>query len=133
MKNEAAANAEEDKAAREKVDKVNAADTLIFQTEKQLTDYGDKIPADKKETIEKAVADLKEAHKGEDMAKLDEATKALNEAWTAASQDIYKAQQEAGATADPGAGAPDEAGTDAGSEAEDVTDVEFEEVDDNKE
>ena len=133
MKNEAAANAESDKAAREKVDKINAADTLIFQTEKQLSEFGDKVPADKKGTIEKAVADLKEAHKAEDLDKIDAATKTLNDAWAAASQDIYQAQQDAGAGGAQTSG--DTAGADASNgagEAEDVTDVEFEEVDDKK-
>ncbi len=129
MKNEAAANAEADKAVREKADKLNAADTLIFQTEKQISEYGDKIPADKKEAIEKAVADLKEAHKSEDIARIDEASAKLNEAWTAASQDIYQAQQSADATAGAN-GAPEEGSSD---DAEDVTDVEFEEVDDKSE
>lgn len=133
MKNEAAANAETDKAAREKVDKINAADTLIFQTEKQLSEFGDKVPADKKGTIEKAVADLKEAHKAEDLDKIDAATKTLNDAWAAASQDIYQAQQDTGAGG--AQTSADTAGADAtngAGEAEDVTDVEFEEVDDKK-
>lgn len=134
MKAEAEANAESDKAAREKVDKLNAADTLIFSTEKQITEYGDKIPADKKEAIEKAVADLKEAHKVEDFDKIETASNELNTAWQAASQDIYAAQQAAGdaagATADAGAGAEGGAGSEGGDD--DVTDVEFEEVDDAK-
>ncbi len=136
MKNEAAANAESDKAAREMADKVNAADALIFQTEKQLSEYGDKIPGDKKETIEKAVEELKQAHKSGDLTAIDTATKTLNDAWTAASQDIYQAQQAAGDTAsaqDGASGAGDAAGSDGASEADDVTDVEFEEVDDKKE
>lgn len=133
MKAEAEANADKDKEAREKVDKLNAADTLVFSTEKQLKEYGDKIPAEKKEAIETAVADLKEAHKVQDIAKIDAASETLNAAWQAASQDIYAAQQAAGgaegATAD--AGADGEAATEDGS-SEDVTDVEFEEVDDTK-
>ena len=133
MKAEAEANAEKDKEAREKVDKLNAADSLIFSTEKQLTEYGDKIPADKKEAIEKAVADLKEAHKAQDLAKIDDASNALNTAWQAASQDIYAAQQAAGQN---GEGTTEgETTSENGSEGttgEDVTDVEFEEVDDNK-
>lgn len=130
MKSEAAANAEADKAAREKVDKINAADTLIFQTEKQLTEFGDKVPSDKKASIESALAALKEAHKSEDLAAIDSASKKLNDAWASASQDIYQAQQNAGS-----AGAEDAGGSTEGSggnEAEDVTDVEFEEVDDKK-
>jgi molecular chaperone DnaK len=130
MKSEAAANAETDKVARELAEKINAADTLIFQTEKQLSEFGDKVPAEKKSAIEAAVAGLKEAHKKQDVAAIDAATKTLNDAWASASQDIYKAQQDAGAgtagTDTPGA---DGADTNA---AEDVTDVEFEEVDDKK-
>ncbi|MBX2815465.1 MAG: molecular chaperone DnaK [Saprospiraceae bacterium] len=130
MKAEAAANADEDKKAREQVDKVNAADTLIFQTEKQLSEFGDKVPADKKATIETALNELKEVHKAQDYDNLDAATTKLNEAWAAASQDIYQAQQDAGATADAGTGAGDGAASD--STADDVTDVEFEEVDEEK-
>src|SRR5687768_1641686 len=88
MKAEAKANEATDKAEREKVDKLNAADSLVFQTEKQLKEYGDKIPADKKETIEKAAEKLKEAHKAQDIAAIDAAMPELNAAWTAASQDI---------------------------------------------
>ncbi len=131
MKAEAAANAETDKAAREKVDKINAADTLIFQTEKQLSEFGDKIPADKKEAIEKATADLKEAHKAEDLDKIEAATKTLNDAWASASQDIYQAQQSAPTEESAQNGSEDAAGST--TESEDVTDVEFEEVDDKKE
>ncbi len=131
MKNEAEANAEEDKKQREKVDKLNAADNLVFQPEKQLSEYGDKLPADKKETIEKAVAELKEAHKSEDLERVDTATEQLNEAWQAASQDIYNATQQAegaqgGAEQAQGGDGAESAGGD------DVTDVEFEEVDEDK-
>ncbi|MFK7810734.1 MAG: molecular chaperone DnaK [Saprospiraceae bacterium] len=135
MRTEAEANAESDKATREKVEKVNAADSLIFQTEKQMKEFGDKIPEDKKGPIETALADLKEAHKSEDLAKIDAATEAMNTAWGAASEDMYKATQEAGAnpegaTADAGT---ENAGTDTNdSTADDVTDVEYEEVDDAK-
>ena len=137
MKAEAEANADADKAAKEKVEKLNAADTLAFQTEKQLKEFGEKIPADKKEPIETALAELKEAQKTEDVAQIEAATEKLNMAWAAASQEIYAAQQEAQGGA--GAGAEDiptdqanagDAG--AGTGAEDVTDVEFEEVDDAK-
>jgi molecular chaperone DnaK len=126
MKAEAEANADADREAREKADALNTADTLVFQTEKQLSEFGDKVPADKKEVIESALAELKEVHKAQDMDKLEAATKALNDAWQAASQDIYQAQQDAGATADANTG--DQAGED-NSGADDVTDVEFEEVD----
>lgn len=137
MKAEAAANADSDKKARERVEKINTADSLIFQTEKQLKEFGDKVPADKKAPIEAALNDLKEAHKAEDLDKIDAASAALNTAWQAASQEIYQASQEAG-----NAGAGPEATADAGSagantgtgstDAEDVTDVEYEEVDDKK-
>ena len=138
MKAEASANADADAEEREKADKINTADTLIFQTEKQLKEYGDKLPEDKKATIETALAELKEAHKSLDLNSIDAASEKLNEAWQAASQDLYQATQEAnaqngganpGAGADPGADAG--AGTGEGS-ADDVTDVEFEEVDDKK-
>ena len=130
MKAEAAENAETDKAAREKADKLNAADTLIFQTEKQVTEFGDKVPADKKEAIEKALVDLKEAHKTEDLAKIDPAMEALNAAWQAASAEIYAAQQEAGGAEAQGAQDTAAGANDTGSSEDEVTDVEFEEVDD---
>jgi molecular chaperone DnaK len=130
MKAEAEANAEADAQAKERVEKLNGADQLVFQTEKQLKEFGEKIPEDKKAAIETSLNDLREAHKAEDIAKIDAATEALTAAWNAASQDIYQAQQEAGATAgagDAGAGAGD-AGS-SGTDADDVQDVEFEEVD----
>ena len=131
MKAEAAANAETDKAAREKIDKMNAADSLIFQTEKQIKEFGDKIPADKKQAIEDGVAELKEAHKSEDVAAVDAASEKLNAAWQAASQDIYQAQQQQGGAEDATASA--EGATNEGESSTDGTeaeDVEFEEVDD---
>ena len=129
MKNEAKANEATDKAEREKIEKINGADSLIFQTEKQMKDYGDKIPADKKAPIESALADLKEAHKSQDIARIDAATAKLNEAWTAASQDMYNAMNQNGGE-QPGAG--QNAGTGAqgagSGTGETVTDAEFEEV-----
>ncbi|MBC6489475.1 molecular chaperone DnaK [Flavihumibacter stibioxidans] len=122
MKAEAKANEATDKEAREKVEKINQADSLIFQTEKQLKEFGDKIPADKKAPIETALGQLKEAHKSQDIAAIDAAMESMNTAWTAASEEIYKAQQAGGAQ--PGAEAA--AGAQAGSE--NVTDAEFEEV-----
>ena len=122
MKREAEANAETDKKAKEEAEKVNAADSLIFQTEKQLKEYGDKIPAEKKEVIEKAVAELKKAHEAKDLASIDTHIEALNTAWAAASEDMYKATQQA-------EGTNTEANT--GSEnatAENVQDVDYEEV-----
>jgi molecular chaperone DnaK len=131
MKNEARANEATDKAEREKVDKVNAADSLIFQTEKQIKEYGDKIPADKKAPIEAALAKLKEAHKSQDLAAIDSATAEMNTAWTAASEEMYKASQAAGAQPGADAGGQANAGgqqTNAGNTGENVTDAEFEEV-----
>ena len=139
MRDEAKANEEKDKAERERFDKVNAADSMIFSTEKQLKEYGDKIPADKKGAIEAALGKLKDAHKSQDIAAIDSATTELNNAWQAASQDIYNAQQAAGASqanpgadagADAGAGsASGSAGAGAGQTSNDnVTDVDFEEV-----
>ncbi len=125
MRAEAAANADSDKAEREKVDKMNTAETLIFQTEKQMKEYGDKIPEDKKGPIEASLAELKTAHQSGDVDAVDAASAKMNEAWQAASQDMYKATQEA--NADAGAGQQgQENPTDGG--AEDVEDVEFEEV-----
>lgn len=126
MKAEAAANADADKAAREMAEAINQADSLIFQTEKQLSEFGDKIPADKRATIDTALAQLKEAHKAQDKAAIDASSKALNDAFMAASQDIYAAQQAAGGGEQASAGAQQSA------PADDITDVEFEEVEDKK-
>ena len=129
MKAEAAANADQDNQEREKADKINAADTLIFQTEKQLKEYGDKLPDEKKTAIEDAVAELKEAHKAQDLDRIDAASQKLNDAWQAASQEMYQATQDTNAqsqTDENGAGASESDSTD------DVTDVEYEEVDDKK-
>lgn len=126
MKNEAKANEATDKIEKERVEKINQADSLIFQTEKQLKDYGDKISADKKAPIEAAVAKLKEAHKLQDLAQIDTAVAELNNAWTAASEEMYKATQEAGANSQPG---PDAGGGPQASAANDnVEDAQFEEV-----
>jgi molecular chaperone DnaK len=128
MKSEAKANESSDKAAREKVDKINKADSMIFQTEKQLKEYGEKIPADKKAPIESALERLKNAHKAQDLAGIDAAIADMNNAWTAASEEIYKATQQAGGQAGgPGAGAGD-AGAHQSTGGENVTDAEFEEV-----
>ena len=127
MKAEAKANEATDKAEKEKIEKLNQADSLIFQTEKQLKEYGDKIPGDKKAAIESAAEKLKEAHKQQDIAGIDSSMTELNNAWTAASEDIYKSGQ-----AGPDAGAQGQPGGDqqgqAGGNAEDVTDVPYEEV-----
>jgi len=130
MKNEARANEATDKAAKEKVEKLNTADSLVFQTEKQLKEYGDKIPADKKATIEAAANKLKEAQKAQDIAAIDASMTELNNAWTAASQDIYN-QQSAAGSQQPGAdagGAGQQQGTSGNGNAENVQDVPFEEV-----
>ena len=132
MKKEAEANAESDRQAKEKIDKLNGADSLIFQTDKQLKELGDKLPADKKGPIEAALAKLKEAHKAQDLAAIDQATEELNKAFHAASEEMYKAGQAAGGDAGPGAQqAQSGAGSNAGAQGGDngsVTDVEFEEV-----
>ncbi len=131
MKAEAKANEAADKVEREKIDKLNAADSLVFQTEKQLKEYGDKIPADKKATIESAVEKLKEAHKLQNIAEIDSSMAELNAAWTAASEDIYKTGQGAPGGGQPGAdgqGAAGDGGHGASGGAEDVTDVPYEEV-----
>ncbi|MBN9384850.1 MAG: molecular chaperone DnaK [Chitinophagaceae bacterium] len=125
MKAEAKANESSDKAAREKVDKVNQADSLVFQTEKQLKEYGDKIPAEKKAPIEAALNKLKDAHKSQDVAAIDSAVAEMNAAWTAASEEMYKATQQQGGQ--PG-GDQGGAGHTAGAGGENVTDAEFEEV-----
>jgi molecular chaperone DnaK len=124
MKAEAAANADSDKIAKERAEKINAADSLIFQTEKQISEFGDKIPADKKAAIDSSLAELKTAHQSQDIAAIDAATEKLTQTWQAASQDIYAAQQAAdgGSTEGPT--------TAQNNNEESVTDVEFEEVED---
>ena len=133
MKAEAEANADTDRAAREKADKINAADSLVFQTEKQMKEFGEKIPEDKKGAIEDGVAKLKEALKTEDVAAIDAATETLNTAWQAASQDMYAATQDgAGAEGAPQDATAD-AGADNGSDSDDTAeDVEYEEVEEDK-
>ena len=126
MKAEAKANEATDKAAKEKIEKINQADSLIFQTEKQLKDYGEKISADKKAPIEAALNKLKEAHKLQDLTAIDAAMTELNTAWTAASEEIYKAQQQTGQTTE-GNAQTDAAGTEQ-NKNDHVTDAEFEEV-----
>ncbi|QJB35814.1 molecular chaperone DnaK [Chitinophaga oryzae] len=125
MKAEAKANESSDKEQREKIEKLNKADSLIFQTEKQLKEYGDKVPADKKATIETALNKLREAHKSQDSAQLDAATAELEAAWTAASEEIYKATQGQPEGATAGAG-QQQGQPNAGGDG--VTDAEFEEV-----
>ena len=127
MKKEAEANAETDKKEKEKIDKLNAADSMVFQTEKQLKEYGEKLSEGNKTAIESALNNLKEAHKSQDIAAIDKAMEAINAAWQGAAQEMYAAsggeqQGSADAGGQPNAGAP-------GSDS-DVSDVEYEEVDD---
>jgi molecular chaperone DnaK len=130
MKAEAKANEDADKQAKEEIEKLNQADSLIFQTEKQLKEYGDKIPADKKAPIEEALGELKKAHEAKDTTGIDAAMEKLNTVFQAASQDIYNAQQAAGAEGNAEAGAP--AGEGASEGGETAEDVEFEEVEEDK-
>jgi len=130
MKDEATANAESDKKEREKIDKLNAADALVFQTEKQLKEYGDKVPADKKAEIESALEELKTAHKSQEISAIDAAMEKLNGIWQSASEEMYKnTQAQDGAPQD--AGQPGGESQQGGNDDE-VTDVDFEEVDDKK-
>jgi len=123
MKEEAEANAEADLKVKEKVDKMNAADNLIFQTEKQLKEFGEKIPAEKRTPIDESLAELKEAHKAEDLEKIDSAMEKLNTAFQAASQEMYADQGQPEGAPEPASGGAE------GAKAEDeVTDVDFEEV-----
>jgi molecular chaperone DnaK len=126
MKKEAEANADADKQAKEQVEKVNAADAMIFQTEKQLKEYGDKLSDDKKKPIEDALEGLKKAHESKDLAAIDAAMETINTAWTAASEEMYKATQDQQAADGGDAQANPEGGSD------DVTDVDFEEVKEDK-
>jgi molecular chaperone DnaK len=135
MKAEAEANAEADKKAKDEIEKVNAADSMIFQSEKNLKDYGDKLPADKKSAIESALADLKSAHASKNIPAIDSAMEKINNAWQAASQDMYNAQQQgnpgAGAGFDPNNMGGQQGNPNAGQQNgndETVTDADFEEV-----
>ncbi len=126
MKAEAKANEAADKEAKEKVEKLNMADSLVFQTEKQLKEFGEKIPADKKAAIEAAAEKVKEAHKNQDIAALDTATAELNNAWQAASQDLYNATQQA--NAEGGGDGQQNANTGGTGTGDNVQDAEYEEV-----
>jgi molecular chaperone DnaK len=128
MKQEAQANAESDKKEKEKIEKINQADSLIFQTEKQLKEFGDKLSEGNKSTINGALEKLKEAHKSQDLAAIDNAVNVLNTAWQAASQEMYQGGAQPGAN--PGAGANQNAN--ANAEGNNVSDVEYEEVNDKK-
>ncbi len=128
MKDEAAANADSDAKEKEKIDKLNHADSLIFQTEKQLTEIGDKIPTDKKGPIEAALAKLKEAHKAKDIPAIDAATTELNTVFQSASQEMYNAQNAQGGAQQPGHDFGGQQSSNEGNKQGDVTDVDFEEV-----
>jgi molecular chaperone DnaK len=128
MKAEAKANEATDREARERVDKLNQADSFVFQTEKQLKELGDKIPADKKAPIESALGRLKEAQKAQDIAKIDAAIAEINTAWTAASEHLYKGTQEGAPQSDAGGQSNGNDQSNSGKSAENVTDAEFEEV-----
>ena len=132
MKDEAAANAEADKKEREKIDKLNQADSIIFQTEKQLKEFGDKLPADKKAPIEEALEKLRTAHKNQDIAAIDTAIGELNTLFHAASQEMYNAQnanaQSGGGDGQPTDGGSSQSQNNTGNQDGNVTDVDFEEV-----
>ena len=133
MKAEAEANADADKKAKETADKLNEADAMIFQTEKQLSEFGDKLSDDKKKPIEEALEELKKAFEGKDLAVIEPALEKINEAWKVASEEMYKAQAEAqGGAAGAGAAGGDATGGDTAgngaSEGDNVEDVDFEEV-----
>lgn len=125
MRDEAKANEESDRKEKERIDKLNGADSLIFQTEKQLKEFGDKLPADKKGPIEQALGKLKEAHKSQDLTAIEVATDELNKVWQAASEEMYKASQGADQSAQPN---QEQTGNASGSQSQEVTDVDFEEV-----
>ncbi|HEX9825885.1 MAG TPA: molecular chaperone DnaK [Flavobacteriaceae bacterium] len=127
MKADAEANAEADKLAKEKADKLNAADAMIFQTESQLKEFGDKLSDDKKKPIEDALEELKKAFETKDLAVIDPALEKINEAWKVASEDMYKAQAEAQQSGGAQSG-PDASGQNGQGESSDVEDVDFEEV-----
>ncbi len=122
MKNEASLNAEQDKVLRENIEKINQADSMIFQTEKQLKEFGDKLPGDKKSAIESALEELKVAHKAQNVNDIEAKINALNAVWQAASQDIYQASQSENTS---------NSGSSSNGTDEKVTDVEFEEVNKN--
>jgi len=135
MKREAEANAETDRKAKEEVEKINQADTMIFQTEKQLKDYGDKLSADKKEVIQRSLSELKDAHKERNVAKIDSALASLNTAWQAASEEMYKATQGApagGPANGSSTGGDSHTGQKSGAGEQEATDVDFEEVKEDK-
>ena len=128
MKDEAAANAEADKKEKERIDTINKADSMIFQTEKQLKEFGDKLPADKKQPIETALQKLKDAHKAQDVTAINSAIDELNNVFQAASQEMYNAQQQQGGAQQGAPHADQQQQTNNGGKDQEVTDVDFEEV-----
>jgi molecular chaperone DnaK len=129
MKQEAEANADADKAAKETAEKINGADSMVFQTEKQLKEFGEKLSDDKKAPIEAALTELKAAHISQDIAQIDAAMEKINEAWKNASEEMYKAEQEAQTD---GAGAAGAESAEGAETEDDVQDVDFEEVEEEK-
>ena len=128
MKDEAAANAEADKKEKERIDTINKADSMIFQTEKQLKEFGDKLPADKKQPIEAALQKLKDAHKAQDVTAINSAIDELNNVFQAASQEMYNAQQQQGGAQQGAPHADQQQQANNGGKDQEVTDVDFEEV-----
>ena len=128
MKDEAAANAEADKKEKERIDTINKADSMIFQTEKQLKEFGDKLPADKKQPIEAALQKLKDAHKAQDVTAINSAIDELNNVFQAASQEMYNAQQQQGGAQQGTPHADQQQQANNGGKDQEVTDVDFEEV-----
>ena len=128
MKDEAAANAEADKKEKERIDTINKADSMIFQTEKQLKEFGDKLPADKKQPIEAALQKLKDAHKAQDITAINSAIDELNNVFQAASQEMYNAQQQQGGAQQGAPHADQQQQANNGGKDQEVTDVDFEEV-----
>ena len=126
MREEAKVYADTDLKAREKADKVNSADSMIFSTEKQLREFGDKLPSDKKSSIENALAKLKEAHKTQDVVEIDKAMAELNTIWQSASEEMYKTAQNTGQTTSQSEPGQDQQKSQSGND--EVTDVDFEEV-----
>ncbi len=133
MKNEAKANEESDKKEREKIDKINSADALVFQTEKQLKEFGDKLSKENKSNIENSLAKLKEAHKNQNLDEIDKCIEALNKSWEAASQEMYKATQEQqGQQGNPKTESESGKKSSSKNKKDDIADVDFEEVKEEK-
>jgi molecular chaperone DnaK len=132
MKQEAQANADTDKKAKETVEKINQADSMIFQTEKQLKEYGEKLSEGNKSAITKALEGLKEAHKSQDLASIDNALNTLNSAWQAAASEMYASTGAQGGGPGPDASAGQGGQSTGSNDGNNVSDVEYEEVNDSK-